>query len=67
MMYKFRIKGYATLEGKNSSYYCGFMPVDATVYASTLDDAIEKIKQVYGYYISSSGREVFIEEKPELW
>ena len=62
-MYKFRIKGYAG-EYKNSSYYYGSWPIDATVYANTLDEALDKVHEVFGHHISSSQREIFVEE---LW
>ena len=63
-MYKFHIKGNSC-EYKNSSYQYG-LPVEAIVYANTLDEAIEKVKKVYGYYISTSDRYVIIEEIPEF-
>jgi hypothetical protein len=64
-MYKIRIKGLPC-SNKDSSYYIYSTPVDITVYADTLDDAIEKVKPVLGHYISTTSREVFIEEIPGI-
>ena len=63
-MYKFHIKGFAS-EDENSSYYWGSMPIDITVYADKLDDAMDKAQRVFGHYISTSQREIIIEEIPE--
>lgn len=63
-MYKFHITGYAATE-KGSSYYRGSCPIDITLYADTVADAIAKAEDVTGEYLSTTDRKVVIEEVPE--
>ena len=63
-MYKFHITGYAATE-KGSSYYHGSCPIDITVYADNVADAITKAEDVTREYLSTTNRKIVIEEVPE--
>ena len=57
-MYKFHITGY---RGNGESYWSD-NPIDITVFAENLEEAIEKASSVLGYNISSTHRKVIVDE-----
>ena len=65
MLYKFHITGYAGCTEDDFGYN-GDHPIDVTVYACTVADALEKLHDVTGEYISLTHRRIVIEEIPEF-
>lgn len=64
MLYKFHITGYVG-RTKNDLGYDSDSPIDVTVYACTVSDALEKVHDVTGEYVSLTYRRIVIEEIPE--
>ena len=60
-MYIYHIKGYTGI-GKNDYCYNNDDPVDITVCATGMDEAIEKAEKLLGKHISTSHRKVTIRE-----
>ena len=60
-MYRFHITGYAGMV-KNDYQYSSGSPIDATVYANTAEEAISKVENIYGKYISTTYRRIVVEE-----
>jgi len=47
---------------KNDYQYCSDIPIDATVYAKSADEAIDKVEMIYGKFISTAHRKIVVEE-----
>lgn len=60
-MYKFHITGYAG-QVRNDYNYNSDKPIDATIYANTAAEAVDKVETVYGEYLSTVYRRITVEE-----
>lgn len=62
-MYKFHITGYESTT--KDSLYRSSTPVDVTVFADTITEAIEKAEAVICSYISIESRNIVVTEVPK--